>query len=117
MANTQMFPRIPPDTSIYRVRPYVQRISPLTGATVVVPGADAIILVTPAGTIAALTIQMPPQANLLDGNTVELGSSQIITALTFTGGTVLGAPSAVPAAFGNAGFVWSEADLVWYRYR
>ena len=117
MSSSQMWPRNPPDGGIYNVRPYVQRVSPLTGATIVVPGADAIIIVTPAGTIAALTIQMPPQANLLDGNTVQLGSSQIITSLTFTGGTVLGAPSTVPAAFGNAGFVWSEVDLVWYRYR
>jgi len=116
MANTQIVPRNPPDGGIYVVRPYVQRVSPLTGATIVVPGADAVIIVTPAGTIAALTIQFPA-TGLLDGNKIELGSSQIITALTFTGATVLGAPAAVPQAFGNAGFIWSEADTVWYRYR
>jgi len=115
MMGTSVSPRSPPDPGIYRCRPFVQRVTPASGATIVVPGCPAIIIVTPAGTIAALTIQMPSVVQ--DGDEVELASSQIITALTFTGGTVLGAPPAVPAAFGNAGFVWSEADTVWYRYR
>ena len=114
---TQMWPRDPVDRSgIFRCRPFVQRVTPLSGETIIVPGCPSIIIVTPAGTIAALTIQMP--ALLMDGDEVELASSQIIASLTFTGGnTVLGAPPAVPQVFGNAGFVWSEADVVWYRYR
>ena len=80
--------------------PISQTSSPLTGTTVVVispalPQVQPVtVYVTPAGTIAALTFTLPTSP--VDGQTVTLLSSQIVSALTFTAGpTVNGAPAAM----------------------
>lgn len=58
--------------------------SPLTGTAIDVNvlGQDESMLITPAGTIAALTVELPITPRL--GQIVRLNSHQIVTALTLT---------------------------------
>jgi hypothetical protein len=68
--------------------------SPLTGATVAMAKNSTSLYLTPAGTLAALTVKLPP--NPAPGVVVALGSSQTITALTVqtaAGAAVAGAPT------------------------
>src|SRR6185437_13601057 len=58
-------------------------VSPLTGASVVIPNNVSNYLITPAGTIAALTVTMPSAPT--DGQVVRISSSQTVTALTLNG--------------------------------
>lgn len=76
------------------VTPY----SPLTGATISanVKGQDESIILTPAGTIAALTINFPLDASSRLGQIIRLNSHQIVTALT------IGALGATPTLRGTA---------------
>ena len=87
---------------------------PTTGATVTILAADAWLIVTPAGTLAALTVALPSVKNA--GQEVLVVSSQIITALTLSGSgtTVIGAPTAMTAG----GFFRMKYDAVlavWFR--
>ena len=87
---------------------------PLTGATVVVGAGDAWLIISPAGTLAALTVTLP--ASRTAGQEVLVVSSQIITALAVGGAgtTVIGAPTAMTAN----GFFRMKYDGVlnaWYR--
>lgn len=68
-----------------------QYASPLTATTVTVLAGDTWLILSPAGTIAALTIALPTG---VDGDEVLVTSSQIITALTVAG---QGAPTAMAA--------------------
>lgn len=65
----------------------VQNASPLTATTVaVVQGTNKLVL-TPAGTIAALTVTLPAATLLLDGQEFSLYTNNTVTALTLTPGT------------------------------
>jgi putative copper export protein len=78
-------------------KPASQYASPLTGATVAVTVAgNAWLILTPAGTIAALTVTLPQSP--VDGDTLRVTSSQTITTLTLGGGTVSGGPTTMGAA-------------------
>lgn len=61
--------------------------SPLTGVTVAVPTGTAKVVLTPAGTIAALTLTLPAATALLDGQELFFYSNQTVTSLTLTAGT------------------------------
>lgn len=94
---------------------------PLTGGTVVVPSTASMVLLRPAGTLATLTVTLPAAAGLVDGQTIEIGSSQTVTALTVNAGagaTVSNAPTALTvsatASYGYK-FVWLAATSTWYR--
>lgn len=65
--------------------PY-SRVIPASGATVSVPSAGVLIL-APAGTLAALTLALPTG---FDGQIVALSTTQAVTAVTWTNGTVVG---------------------------
>lgn len=59
---------------------------------------DRTFWMTPAGTLATLTITMPLDASSRLGQIVEIGTTQAITALSFTAGpTVLNADSSMVA--------------------
>lgn len=80
-----------------------QLASPLTGATVVIPDGpgNALAYVTPAGTIAALTLTLPSDANSKLLQECAIVTSQAITALTINqaggGATILGAAAGLAA--------------------
>jgi len=75
----------------YEKKEAPQNVSPLTGATVVMTdtGDDALLNLTPAGTLAALTITLPTEANSRVGQIVRIHTSQTITALTINGATTI----------------------------
>lgn len=93
--------------------------APLTGATIVMTAEQSIISVNPAGTLAALTITLPP--TLYDGKIVTIFSSQILTALTLNtsnGATfVPAAPTAVAAANTAYSFIYDKANNQWHRFQ
>lgn len=82
-----------------------QSSSPASGATVAMPddGASGTLYLTPAGTIAALTVNLPSNAKSVVGQRKQFISSQTVTALTVaqTGGGLVsvGIPTTIgPAA-------------------
>jgi hypothetical protein len=70
--------------------------TPIAGATVTMAAPS--VYLTPAGTLATLTIRLPP--NPLPGQNATIVSTAAVTALTMqtaTGGAVAGAPTALVA--------------------
>lgn len=95
-----------------------QYSTPTTGTTVsVVPantGQSVYLLITPAGTIAALTILL--YASPADGQELIVSTTQTITALTVNGNTktVLGAPTTL-AANGFFRLRYDAVNQTYYR--
>jgi hypothetical protein len=85
---------------------------PLTGGTVVLSAAAPYQIINPAGTLATLTITLPaaPANNQMQ----YVSFMQVITAATFNGGTILGAPASL-AIGGTVGFVFDAGTAAWYR--
>jgi lysophospholipase L1-like esterase len=87
--------------------------TPLTGTTVTIPATyyhyDAVI--TPAGSLAALTIALPATAQ--DGASITVIFNQPITAVTWSGATVTGAPAAVTLG-AQVNLYWSTTASKWY---
>jgi hypothetical protein len=80
----------------------VQDASPLTGTTVAVSQGTNKLILTPAATIATLTVTLPPATQLLDGQEFFFYSNNTVTALTITPGTgttiTPAASTTIPAA-------------------
>jgi hypothetical protein len=94
--------------------------SPLTGATVTIATAsgNAHLIVTPAGTIAALTIKLPAVAGLVDKQEILVNCTQIVTTLTMdaNGATaILGAPSTLASANEYFRLKYDALMTTWYR--
>ena len=95
-----------------------QYSAPLTGATLQIneSGSSVWLVLTPAGTIAALTLNLPLNTAVTDRTELLVNSTQIVTALSFNanGATVVGAPTTLAAN----GFFRLRFDIVlqtWYR--
>lgn len=69
----------------------VQAVSPLTGATVAMANnaVDSTLNITPAGTIAALTVTLPSDATSRIGQVERISTSQTITTLTISGASTI----------------------------
>lgn len=95
-------------------KPVSQFAVPLTGTTVTVATGDTWLLITPAGTLAALTVALPTDRT--DGQIVRVTSSQILTSLTVSGAgtTVTGAPTTL-AANGFFTMAYNGTLNAWYR--
>jgi len=94
--------------------------SPLTGVTHTVTNADddVHLILTPAGTITALTIALPAAATARDKQQVIVNCTQIVTTLTITsaGGTISGSPAAWLGTANNYFTLTFDTILsVWYR--
>lgn len=74
-------------------------VTPLTGTTVTMAAGVKNLWVNPAGTIAALTIKLPPSPRV--GQTVEIGFKQVVTALTIQN-SAAGAVASTAGAVGVA---------------
>lgn len=70
---------------------HTEYFTPLTGTTLVPTQWASDLSLTPAGTIAVLTITFPP--NPKAGQTFAVRTTQTITALSWTGGTQRGGPT------------------------
>jgi len=77
---------------------------PLTGDTITLTAGQRLLFVNPAGTIATLTVKLPPTP--VAGQIVEMSFSQIVTALTVQ-------DSAAGAVASTAGAV---GVAIQYRY-
>lgn len=89
--------------------------TPSTGGTVTFAAKQRSAIITPAGTLATLTLQLPNCTNSLDGYEVLFKSSQIVSALTVTtsGGSVVGPPTAV-APGTTYTFHCQGSNTTWY---
>lgn len=99
----------------------VQHEVPLTGASITVAAVTGKLVIDPAGTIATLTVTLPAAADLYDGQTLEIGSSETVTALTLTPGsgtTIAQTPTAITAsttaAYGYK-LVYIQSTTQWIR--
>lgn len=95
---------------------FISYQSPLTGVTLTTVAGTSKLVLTPAGTIAALTVALPPAVGNTEGATFTIGSSQVVTALTVTAGagnTLISSPTTI-AANGSVTFVWRASNSSWY---
>lgn len=85
--------------------------TPATGATVNASAGTEVLFLDPAGTLATLTVVLPPSP--VGGQDFTIGSSQIVTTLTLTG-TIVGTLTTL-AMGGFARFVYSNQAAKWFR--
>lgn len=85
--------------------------APLTGASITVPQGVSQLLLDPAGTIATLTIVLPPASQLVDGQEFKASSTQTITTLTVTAGS---GTSIVSTAVTTLGATTAALDLTYH---
>lgn len=105
--------RLTPRSAIDEGAEAVQYAAPLTGATINAVGAEQLV-VNPAGTIAALTVNFP----LLpyDGQEWGFVTTQIITALTLAAaGKTISAALTAGTANGFARWKYRATGTNWYR--
>jgi hypothetical protein len=89
--------------------------APITGFLVIIPDRIFVLTLNPAGTLATGTIKTP--ANPLDGQPLEVASTQTITSLTFSPSgtqTVKNAPTTLVAGTGFA-YYYNLKTTTWYR--
>lgn len=99
--------------------------TPVTTDSITIDAQTRQLVVTPAGTIAAMTLVFPAATTLTEANGQRFGfcTTQIITTLTTTAGagtTVSNAPTAmlVPVATGGAScveWIYRLSNTTWYR--
>lgn len=89
----------------------VQYETPTTGSTVTSNGKTQLIL-NPAGAILALTVVFP--ASPADGQRFGISSTQPITTLTLSGGTILAGLTTI-GANGFAAWIYSNDASEWIR--
>lgn len=103
--------------------------APLTGATLTLDAQTRQLIVNPAGTIAALTVNLPAaSATMVNGQRIGICGTQIVTALTVAAGTgntfgstVTSQAMLVPVVTGAAScmeWVYSKTSAtagVWFR--
>ncbi len=103
-----------------------QYSAPLTGTTVTIgstaddaDGSENVhLILTPAGTLSALTIKFPLSTDLVDKQEVLINCTQIVTTLSFnTNGAndVVGEPTTFAAANAFAKFKYDALLGNWYR--
>jgi len=96
-----------------------QYAAPLTGSTVVVLDAQKSVWldITPAGTIATLTITFPVSTNVVDKTEILITTTNTITALTLNGnGATIGGAVTTLAADGFVKYRFDGGPLkAWHR--
>lgn len=92
-----------------------QNASPINEETVPVTALKSRLFLTPAGTIAGCTIALPAATTLVDGQELEVYSTQTVTTLSWscTGAAFILAPTTITAA---KGFViqWDATNTIWW---
>lgn len=96
-----------------RLVPAVQYAAPTTGSTVTInSNGNVKLLLNPAGSLLALTIAFP--ASPSDGDMVTIGSTQAITTVTMSGGTIV-APLTTAVIGTSATFIYSATASSWVK--
>jgi hypothetical protein len=86
---------------------------PSSGGTVTLNTEDSITIINPSGTLATLTIDMPPSP--VPGQVMKVSTTQIITALTVSGNghSIISAPTSLSA--GQAfSMIYDLGSTTWY---
>lgn len=83
-----------------------------TGFSVTIAQRNTHLILTPSAGYAAGTIVLP--ANPVDRDEFLMNSTQAVTTITFSGGTVIGAPTGI-AANGFARYKFDALLSRWYR--
>lgn len=100
-------------TTALNTAPTIQYVVPTAAATVTAgAGSNVLVLLNPAGTLATMTFAL--NASPVDGDQVTVSTTQIISALTVSGGTIIGSLSSLALA-GFAKFIWNATASVWFR--
>ena len=92
------------------------KYAPTTGNTLALPNDASMVSVRPAGTLAALTVTLPVAP--VDGHTVRIFSTQIITALTLTPGagqTINDAATTITPAMSGVAYIYGAGNNTWDR--
>lgn len=99
---------------LYQPIVVVQYATPATLATVTVAAGTTMMIIEPAGTIAALTLNLPAVPTNGLGTVITVLSTQIVSTLTLGAGasTIIGGLAAF-AASGFASYVYRSG--FWYR--
>lgn len=87
--------------TLFAPRNVVQKSTPTDGQTISMldTSADGTLFLTPAGTLATLTVTLPTNANSVTGQIRRIATTQTITTLTVNGaGTILGNVTTILAA-------------------
>jgi hypothetical protein len=94
----------------------IQASVPTTGQTVIIGDHFSALVVAPAGTLSALTIQLPTCSVSYNGKITRFMSTQAVTTLTVTAtaGSIVGAPASMTVN-SFAGFACYSASTSWYR--
>lgn len=91
----------------------MQYVTPTTGSTVTATAArNVMLLINPAGTLVALTLAL--NGSPLDGDIINLASSQVVTGFTMSGGTVIGPLTSLAVAT-FATYCYSASSSNWFR--
>ena len=93
----------------------IQYAAPLSGDDVVSDGSTVLIL-EPAGELAALTVTLPSAP--VNGQFATFNTSEVLDAVTVGapgGASVKGTMPFVMTPSGGVGFVYREANTTWYR--
>lgn len=96
--------------------PSMQTSSPTTGQTVSMTddNVDGALYLTPAGTLATLTVTLPTNGNSRVGQVRRIVTSQILTVLTINGaGTILG--NITTLALGGSASFQKIASDTWVK--
>lgn len=95
-----------------------QAAAPASGATVQMTdnNKDGILLLSPAATLAALTVVLPAEANTRIGQVRRIFTSQNITALTIQGATTIYNNVTTMAAGDAVAFVKVDVNM-WARQK
>lgn len=89
--------------------------TPVTGFNYTIPANVTVAIMQPAGTLATGTVKMP--ASAIDGMTVTVSCTQIITALTLsanTGQSVVN-PVTTLAAGATSSYLYRATNTTWYK--
>lgn len=88
--------------------------APSTGFTITIANNISTLILDPLTTLATGTINMP--STPIDGQTVRVTSSQIITSLTVSGNghSIVGSPTTLPLGAGFA-YIYNLSGTTWYR--
>ena len=93
------------------------KIAPATGATYQVLVGTSVVNVAPAGTLAALTIDLSLLSGVRPGYVLHVAAEQTVTALTLSGGTVVGGPTTLTAATPFALRLKQDGSGAWQAFR
>lgn len=90
----------------------IQYAVPTVGQTVTIASNTDILIIEPAGLLASLTVNLP--SGVPDGKRIGVTCTQVVTTLTFGGGTIINGITTFAAGIGVE-YVYRGANSQWYR--